>query len=77
MNLQRDEYVSNFASGYGVRIVFHEPGTFPLPSSEGITLSPGTDNNVALKTVSIFESRYLELGYFEFCEIRSVHLNQN
>ena len=25
---------------------------------------------------NIFESRYLELGYLEFCEARSLHLNQ-
>ena len=31
------------------------------------------DDSYTLNTV---ESRYLELGYFEFCEVRSVYLNK-
>ena len=51
LNLEVDEYVKNFASGYGVRVVIHEPGTFPLPAEEGMTLSPGYETSIGLKAV--------------------------
>lgn len=51
--LEVDEYIENFSSGYGVRIVFHEPGTFPMPAEEGLTLSPGYETNIGLRAVSI------------------------
>ncbi|XP_060598498.1 amiloride-sensitive sodium channel subunit alpha-like [Ruditapes philippinarum] len=53
LNVEIDEYVDNFSTGYGIRIVFHEPGTYPLPSHEGITLSPGTETNIGLRRVHI------------------------
>ena len=52
LNLEMDEYIKNFASGYGIRIVFHEPGTFPLPADEGMTLSPGFETSIGLRLVS-------------------------
>ncbi|XP_060588552.1 degenerin unc-8-like [Ruditapes philippinarum] len=53
LNLEIDEYVSNFSTGYGVRLLLHEPGTYPLPTDEGITLGPGTETNIGLKMVRI------------------------
>ncbi|KAL4239590.1 amiloride-sensitive sodium channel [Mactra antiquata] len=53
LNLEVDEYIKNFTTGFGLRVVFHEPGTQPLPSQDGITLSPGTETNIGLKTVKI------------------------
>ncbi|KAL4240209.1 hypothetical protein ACF0H5_001003 [Mactra antiquata] len=53
LNLEIDEYIANFTTGYGLRLVFHEPGTHPLPSKDGITLSPGTETNIGLRTVKI------------------------
>ena len=52
LNLEIDEYIKNFASGYGIRMVFHEPGTLPLPDEEGLTLSPGSETSIGLKMVS-------------------------
>ena len=53
LNLEIDEYVSSFSTGYGIRLVLHEPGTYPLPTDEGITLGPGTETNIGLKMVKI------------------------
>lgn len=51
--LEVDEYIENYSSGYGVRIVFHEPGTFPMPAEEGLTLSPGYETSIGLRAVRI------------------------
>ncbi|XP_045176271.2 FMRFamide-activated amiloride-sensitive sodium channel-like [Mercenaria mercenaria] len=51
--LEVDEYIENFSSGYGVRIVFHEPGTFPMPADEGLTLSPGYETNIGLRAINV------------------------
>ena len=51
INLEVDEYISNFTSGYGIRLVFHEPGTFPLPAQEGVTLSPGVETSIGIRMV--------------------------
>jgi len=51
LNLELDEYVSNFTTAYGIRVVFHEPGTYPLPYQQGITLSPGTETSIGLRMV--------------------------
>ncbi|XP_045176367.2 degenerin mec-4-like [Mercenaria mercenaria] len=53
LNLEIDEYVSNFSTGYGIRLVLHEPGTYPLPTDEGLTLGPGTETNIGLKLVRL------------------------
>ncbi|XP_060579755.1 amiloride-sensitive sodium channel subunit beta-like, partial [Ruditapes philippinarum] len=53
LNLETDEYVEQLSTGYGARLVLHEPGTYPLPYDEGITLSPGTETNLGLKMVRI------------------------
>lgn len=51
--LEKHEYIQNLTTGYGIRLVFHEPGSYPLPFQEGITLSPGTETNIGLKMVSV------------------------
>lgn len=51
--LEVDEYVESFSSGYGVRIVFHEPGTFPMPTEEGLTLSPGYETSIGLRAINV------------------------
>ncbi|XP_060579534.1 uncharacterized protein LOC132736423 [Ruditapes philippinarum] len=53
LNVEIDEYIDNLSTGYGIRIVFHEHGTYPLPSHEGITLSPGSETNIGLRMVRI------------------------
>jgi hypothetical protein len=55
LNLEVGEYIQNFASGYGVRMVFHEPGTFPMPAEEGLTLSPGFETMIGLRVVSFYK----------------------
>jgi hypothetical protein len=56
--LETDEYVEQLSTGYGARLVLHEPGTYPLPYDEGITLSPGTETNLGLKMVFINKRRH-------------------
>ena len=51
INLEDDEYITNFASGFGLRLVIHEPGTYPFPAAEGLTLSPGFETSIGLKMV--------------------------
>ncbi|XP_045177052.2 amiloride-sensitive sodium channel subunit beta-like [Mercenaria mercenaria] len=58
LNLEVDEYIKNYASGYGVRLVFHEPGTFAMPAEEGLTLSPGHETMIGLRVVNITRLPY-------------------
>ncbi|XP_045176235.2 FMRFamide-activated amiloride-sensitive sodium channel-like [Mercenaria mercenaria] len=53
LHLEVDEYVERLSSGYGVRIVFHEPGTFPMPVEEGLTISPGFETSIGLRAINV------------------------
>ncbi|XP_060580389.1 FMRFamide-activated amiloride-sensitive sodium channel-like [Ruditapes philippinarum] len=53
LNLEIDEYVERFSSGYGVRIVFHEPGTYPMPVEEGLTISAGFETSIGLRAINV------------------------
>ena len=52
LNLEQSEYIHELASGTGLRLVLSEPGTFAMPSEDGITISGGFDTNIGLRKVS-------------------------
>jgi amiloride-sensitive sodium channel subunit alpha/amiloride-sensitive sodium channel subunit gamma len=48
-NIETHEYLKAFTSAYGVRMVFHERGTFPLPDDEGLSLSSHSETHIGLR----------------------------
>ncbi|XP_021358354.1 degenerin-like protein unc-105 isoform X2 [Mizuhopecten yessoensis] len=40
LNLDSHEYVSPYSSGHGLKLVVHEPGTYPFIEEQGVTLAP-------------------------------------
>lgn len=53
LNLESNEYMTNFADAYGIKLIIHEPGTFPFPSEEGITINPNYETTIGLRMVCI------------------------
>lgn len=53
MNLEVPEYITTFMTGYGARLVIHEPNSVVFPQSEGITISPGFETSIGLRMASI------------------------
>ncbi|KAL5016079.1 hypothetical protein ScPMuIL_005668 [Solemya velum] len=53
LNIEPEEYVTNFATGYGIRLVLHEPGTYPFPLEEGLTMSTGYETSIGLRMIQI------------------------
>ncbi|KAL4218059.1 hypothetical protein ACF0H5_022797 [Mactra antiquata] len=51
--IEVDEYIENHSSGYGVRMVFHQPGTLPLPTEEGLTINPEFETFIGLRAINI------------------------
>ncbi|XP_045198345.2 amiloride-sensitive sodium channel subunit gamma-2-like [Mercenaria mercenaria] len=56
-NIETEEYLEDYTSAYGVRMVLHEKGTYPLPEDEGLTLSSRFETHIGLRM-----SRVLRLG---------------
>ncbi|XP_053398354.1 degenerin mec-10-like [Mercenaria mercenaria] len=56
-NIETEEYLEDYTSAYGVRMVLHEKGTYPLPEGEGLTLSSRSETHIGLRM-----SRILRLG---------------
>ncbi|KAJ8317417.1 hypothetical protein KUTeg_005321 [Tegillarca granosa] len=52
LNLESDEYMTNFADAYGIKLIIHEPGTFPFPAEEGITINPNFETTIGLRMAS-------------------------
>ncbi|XP_070194592.1 degenerin unc-8-like [Littorina saxatilis] len=48
-NLQTEEMLPSYKTGFGLRVVVHEQNTRPFPSSEGVTLSPGFETHFGLR----------------------------
>ncbi|KAK7099908.1 hypothetical protein V1264_022944 [Littorina saxatilis] len=63
-NLEPEEFVTSYKTGYGLRVVLHENGTRAFPSTEGFTISSGTETNVGLKLTEVTR----KIGYGESCE---------
>ncbi|KAK7495033.1 hypothetical protein BaRGS_00013673 [Batillaria attramentaria] len=53
MNLEIEESLQSFKTGYGMRVVVHEPGTRPFPSSEGMTISAAVETHFGLRLEEI------------------------
>jgi len=53
LNVERQEYLPDSSTGYGVRMVVHEKGTMPLPQNEGLTLSTEYETSIGLRMVQI------------------------
>ncbi|XP_046584648.1 amiloride-sensitive sodium channel subunit alpha-like [Haliotis rubra] len=51
INLESEEFIETFKTGYGLRVVIHDNGTRPFPGSEGFTVSAGSETSIALKLV--------------------------
>ncbi|XP_060554639.1 degenerin mec-10-like [Ruditapes philippinarum] len=53
LNIETEEYLEQFTSSYGIRMVIHEKGTYPLPEKEGITLGFKTETHVGLRVTTM------------------------
>lgn len=53
INLENHEAIEYLTEGYGMRMVVHEPKSFPLPLEEGITISGGYETSIGLKMTRI------------------------
>lgn len=53
LNIERKEYLEDYVDAFGMRLVIHEPGTFPFPEEEGFTLNPSYETTIGMKLVSI------------------------
>ncbi|KAL3869756.1 hypothetical protein ACJMK2_042397 [Sinanodonta woodiana] len=51
--IKHAEFLETVSEGYGARLVIHEPGTIPLPSSEGIFISSSFETNIGLRMVQV------------------------
>jgi hypothetical protein len=51
INLENHEAIEGLTEGYGMRMVVHEPKSFPLPLEEGMTISGGYETSIGLKMV--------------------------
>ena len=53
LNIEHNEYLPVYTSGYGVRLVIHDFGTYPFPSQQGLSIPAGFETSVGLVMVSI------------------------
>ncbi|XP_062611576.1 amiloride-sensitive sodium channel subunit alpha-like [Saccostrea cucullata] len=53
LNIETFEYVKDYMDAFGMRLVIHEPGTFPFPEEEGFTLNPNFETTIGMKLVTI------------------------
>ncbi|CAC5418667.1 unnamed protein product [Mytilus coruscus] len=53
INLENHEAVEDLTEGYGMRVVIHEPKSFPLPLEDGMTISGGYETSIGLKMTRI------------------------
>ena len=51
---------------FGLRLVIHEPGTFPFPEEEGFTLNPMYETTIGMRLVSFRPPTQLLLDFFHF-----------
>ncbi|XP_046358012.2 degenerin mec-10-like isoform X2 [Haliotis rufescens] len=53
INLESEDFIDTFKTGYGLRVVIHDNGTRPFPGTEGFTVSAGSESSIAMKLVKI------------------------
>ena len=51
LNIETEEMIESYGTGYGLRMVIHENATLPFPGSEGFMLSSGAESHVIMKLV--------------------------
>ena len=59
--MELEEYLTGISQGYGLRLVVHEPKSFPFPADRGIYISPASEWHIGMKMVwhCIEPARYL------------------
>jgi hypothetical protein len=53
LNIETKEYLEDYVDAFGMRLVIHEPGTFPFPEEEGFTLNPHYETTISMKLVGM------------------------
>ncbi|XP_076462883.1 acid-sensing ion channel 4-A-like [Babylonia areolata] len=53
LNLETEEFIDGYKTGYGMRVVLHEHGTRPFPSTEGFTVSSAAETEIAVRMTQI------------------------
>ena len=51
LNIEQWEYVPWLTDGVGAVVVVHDPGTYPTPEDQGVSLQPGWQTDVAVTLV--------------------------
>ncbi|XP_069139292.1 amiloride-sensitive sodium channel subunit alpha-like [Argopecten irradians] len=64
LNLEIFEYITSFATGYGIKLLIHPPGTVVFPTVEGIVLSPGQETSVALRMVNVLDALSFKVNVY-------------
>lgn len=75
---------------FGLRLVIHEPGTFPFPEEEGFTLNPRYETTIGMRLVSfdiflllfisslyIFMVSHAKLNLFEVYHLIKIKIPKN
>lgn len=52
INLENHEAFEAVTESFGLRLVIHEVGSFPLPNEKGTTISGGLETSLGLKMVT-------------------------
>lgn len=90
MNIETNEYVADYMDAFGLRLVIHEPGTFPFPEEEGFTLNPRYETTIGMRLVSfdiyiflfisslyIFMLPHAKLNLFEVYHLIKIKIPKN
>lgn len=90
MNIETNEYVADYMDAFGLRLVIHEPGTFPFPEEEGFTLNPRYETTIGMRLVSfdifflllisssyIFMVSHAKLNLFEVYHLIKIKIPKN
>ncbi|WAR23026.1 SCNuncharacterized [Mya arenaria] len=66
--LESSEYLSGVTTGYGARLLLHEPDSYPYPAQEGIFIPASMETSIGLKMVrNICESEHCEVKWLFKC----------
>lgn len=90
LNIETNEYVADYMDAFGLRLVIHEPGTFPFPEEEGFTLNPRYETTIGMRLVSfdiflllfisslyIFMLPHAKLNLFEVYHLIKIKIPKN
>ncbi len=54
MNIDQTDYMNWYAESAGAKVTIYEPGTTPIPSSDGLSVAPGMAVEFGMNYVSIW-----------------------